>query len=129
MLIIIGQWQRSMFDIGSPELLIVAVVALLVLGPERLPEALRGLAGWWGRARRRIDETRQQLEDEIGFDRIRAQLHEEAVVDEIKSLDIQLKELSTGNGTGLTELAPSDSSDPTRWPGMPPPDIHTGQAQ
>ena len=41
-----------MFDIGFPELMIVSVVALLVLGPERLPEALRTLGLWFGRMRR-----------------------------------------------------------------------------
>ena len=40
-----------MFDIGSPELLLVAVVAIVVIGPKDLPKAMR-LAGYWvGRAR------------------------------------------------------------------------------
>jgi sec-independent protein translocase protein TatB len=40
-----------MFDIGSPELLLVAVVAIIVIGPKDLPKAMR-LAGYWiGRAR------------------------------------------------------------------------------
>ena len=41
-----------MFDIGGLELLLIAVVGLLVIGPERLPEALRTLGLWLGRLRR-----------------------------------------------------------------------------
>ena len=36
-----------MFDVGTPELLTVAVIALLAMGPERLPEAIRNLARSW----------------------------------------------------------------------------------
>ncbi|MEE8077677.1 MAG: twin-arginine translocase TatA/TatE family subunit, partial [Pseudomonadales bacterium] len=40
-----------MFEIGFPELMLIAVVGLLVIGPERLPEALRTLGLWFGRMR------------------------------------------------------------------------------
>lgn len=110
-----------MFDIGSPELLVIAVVALLVLGPERMPEALRGLARVWGRTRRAVDGYLARVREEIGYDRIRQQLDEEGVVAEIRAMKIELDEL--GRQGGLTELEkPSPSADPSHWPGMPPPD-------
>jgi sec-independent protein translocase protein TatB len=40
-----------MFDIGSPELLLVAVVAIVVIGPKDLPKAMRLLGYWVGRGR------------------------------------------------------------------------------
>ncbi|GAA4761237.1 hypothetical protein GCM10023219_01420 [Stakelama sediminis] len=40
-----------MFDIGSPELLVVAIVALLIIGPKDLPKAMRVVGYWVGRAR------------------------------------------------------------------------------
>ena len=63
-----------MFDIGFPELILVSIVALLVLGPERLPEALRTLGLWLGRLRRSFNSVKTEIEREIGMDDIRRQL-------------------------------------------------------
>lgn len=108
-----------MFDIGSPELLLIAVVALLVLGPERLPEVLRNATKTWHRLRRTIDQALAQVQDEIGFDQIRQQLDEEGMVSEIKAMQIDLNELTGGGGLTELEKAPP-SSNPAHWPGMPP---------
>ena len=51
-----------MFDIGFPELVLIAVVALLVIGPERLPEALRTLGLWLGRMRRSFTAVKAEIE-------------------------------------------------------------------
>jgi sec-independent protein translocase protein TatB len=76
-----------MFDIGFPELLLVAIVALLVLGPERLPQALRTLGLWLGRMRRSFNAVKNEVEREIGMDEIRRQLHNEAVLEELKRIE------------------------------------------
>lgn len=76
-----------MFDIGFQELLLVAIVALLVLGPERLPGALRTLGLWMGRMRRSFNAVKNEIEREIGMDEIRRQLHNEAVVEELKRIE------------------------------------------
>ncbi len=111
-----------MFDIGSPEVLLIAIVALLVIGPERLPEAIRALATWWGRLKRWLALVSKQISDEIGFDRIRQQLDEEGMVEEIKALKIELNQVTGDLGTGLSELtgSGSDPANPSHWPGMPP---------
>ncbi len=54
-----------MFDIGFWELVVVAVVALLVVGPERLPELARDIGKWTGKIRRFINQTRRELENEL----------------------------------------------------------------
>lgn len=54
-----------MFDIGFSELLLVGVVALLVLGPERLPQAARTLGRCLGQARRAMHGLRAQMEREL----------------------------------------------------------------
>jgi sec-independent protein translocase protein TatB len=54
-----------MFDIGFGELVVVAVVALLVVGPERLPELVRDASGWLRAVRRFATETRYQIEREM----------------------------------------------------------------
>ncbi len=69
-----------MFDIGFAELLIIAVVGLLVIGPQRLPETVRALALWIGRLRRAVSRTYRELEKEVGLDDIRRQLHNEEIM-------------------------------------------------
>ena len=80
-----------MFDIGFPELVLVAVVGLLVIGPERLPEALRTLGLWLGRARRSFIAVKTEIEKEIGMDEVRRQLHNEAIMDEMKRIENEVK--------------------------------------
>jgi len=54
-----------MFDVGFWELLVMAVIGLLVLGPERLPRAARQLGRWLSTARRTASQLRWQIEREI----------------------------------------------------------------
>ncbi|MGH8595010.1 MAG: Sec-independent protein translocase protein TatB [Gammaproteobacteria bacterium] len=54
-----------MFDIGFWELMLVGVVALLVLGPERLPAAARTAGLWVSRARRALGSLRAEIEREV----------------------------------------------------------------
>jgi len=54
-----------MFDIGFFELTIIGVVALLVLGPERLPRAARTAGMWVGRAKRMVTQVKRDIDDEM----------------------------------------------------------------
>lgn len=72
-----------MLDIGFTELLLVAVIALVVLGPERLPKAIRTTAYWVGKIRRSFQSVKEELEREIDADGIKQQLHNEAVMKEL----------------------------------------------
>ena len=57
-----------MFGISFSELLLVGLVALLVLGPERLPGAARTAGLWVGRLKRSFNAIKQEVEREIGAD-------------------------------------------------------------
>jgi sec-independent protein translocase protein TatB len=72
-----------MFDIGFPELIAIAVISLLVIGPDKLPETIRSLALWFGRFKRSFNDLRSEIEKEIGADEIKQQLHNESVLKEI----------------------------------------------
>lgn len=65
-----------MFDIGFTELLLVAVVALVVLGPERLPKAARFAGLWVRRARAQWYSVRSELERELAADELKRSLQE-----------------------------------------------------
>jgi Tat protein translocase TatB subunit len=54
-----------MFEVGFPELVLVAIIGLLVLGPQRLPKVVAEIGKWVGRARRTATQLRRQLEREI----------------------------------------------------------------
>jgi len=69
-----------MFGISFSELLLVGPVALLVLGPERLPGAARTAGLWVGRLKRSFNAIKQEVEREIGADEIRRQLHNEHIL-------------------------------------------------
>lgn len=69
-----------MFGISFGELLLVGLVALLVLGPERLPGAARTAGLWIGRLKRSFNAIKTEVEREIGADEIRRQLHNEHIL-------------------------------------------------
>jgi len=54
-----------MFDIGFLEIVIIASIALVVLGPERLPRAARTAGMWIGRARRMVADVKSDIDREI----------------------------------------------------------------
>ena len=69
------------------ELLVVAVVGLLVIGPERLPETIRTGMLWLGRMKRMVNDTKQEFEQQLGVDEIRRELHNEQILESLKAID------------------------------------------
>src|SRR5690606_20640894 len=65
-----------MFDIGFTELLLIAVVALVVLGPERLPKAARFAGLWVRRARAQWFSVKSELERELAAEELKRSLQE-----------------------------------------------------
>ena len=65
-----------MFDIGFSELVVIALVALVVLGPERLPRAARFAGLWVRRARAQWYAVKSELEQELSADELRRSLRE-----------------------------------------------------
>lgn len=54
-----------MFDIGFWELVLIAIVALLVVGPERLPRLAAEAGMWFGKLQRFVRKTRTDIENEL----------------------------------------------------------------
>ncbi|NCF77052.1 MAG: twin-arginine translocase subunit TatB [Proteobacteria bacterium] len=78
-------------DFGSMELMLIVLVTLLVIGPERLPETLRTLGLWVGRISRSFSAMKVELEQEIGMDDVRRQLHNESVMAQMKQIEDDVK--------------------------------------
>lgn len=60
-----------MFDIGFFELLVVGVIALLVLGPQRLPLAARTCGLWLGRLRRTVGSIQSEIREELRMEELK----------------------------------------------------------
>ena len=79
-----------MFDVGFAELLLLSVVGLLVLGPERLPRVARTLGGFVRKARNSWISLRRTIEAEIRADELKEPLKHfeneiKSTVDSVKS--------------------------------------------
>lgn len=82
-----------MFEVGFQELVLIALLALIVLGPEKLPKLAAKLGRWTGQARSMARNLRHQLEQEVSYDELlkQKQAAEEALrkattaVDQINS--------------------------------------------
>ncbi|MCZ6829794.1 MAG: Sec-independent protein translocase protein TatB [Gammaproteobacteria bacterium] len=81
-----------MFDIGFMELLLVSVVGLLVLGPERLPGAIRTASLWMGRLRSSFNKIRSEIEREINVEEIKREIHNDAVMRSLKEAEQDLRD-------------------------------------
>ncbi len=60
-----------MFDVGFSELVVIMVVALLVIGPKRLPAAARTMGQWWGRLQRYINRMKQDVTTSMELEELR----------------------------------------------------------
>ncbi len=73
-----------MFDIGFWELTVIAVVALIVIGPDKLPEVARTAGKWAGRTRRFVNQVRSDIDSEIKQEDVRKFIEKEVGLGEIK---------------------------------------------
>ncbi|MCG6573762.1 Sec-independent protein translocase subunit TatB [Pseudomonas sp. AF32] len=101
-----------MFGISFTELLLVGLVALLVLGPERLPGAARTAGLWIGRLKRSFNAIKQEVEREIGADDIRRQLHNEHIL----SLEQEARKIFTPTQQEPTPVQPVAEPDAAQVP-------------
>ncbi|MBC7751216.1 MAG: twin-arginine translocase subunit TatB [Candidatus Saccharibacteria bacterium] len=66
-----------MFDIGLSELLLLGAVALIVLGPEKLPHAARMAGAWYGRIRRTLANAQAEIANEVHLSEMRQKMKDE----------------------------------------------------
>lgn len=67
-----------MFDVGFSELMLTALVALLVIGPERLPKVARTIGLWTGRARRFVNQVKEDIDREMKAEELKRIMEEQA---------------------------------------------------
>lgn len=77
---------NHMFDVGFWELMIIGVVALLVIGPERLPSLARKAGYWVARIRRFVAQVKVDVDKELRAEEIKQAIERNAGLDEIKEI-------------------------------------------
>ena len=115
-----------MFDIGFSELIVCAIVALIVIGPERMPETVRTIGLWIGRVKRSLRDTREEIERQMGVDDIRRQLHNEEIM---RSLEDARKNIDDAIAEGQNSIHPPVAD--TQYQSEPelPYHAHTAETQ
>ena len=95
-----------MLDIGFAELLVISALALFVVGPDRLPSAIRSISLWLGRVRRGFEEIKSDVSRELHNEEVMRALKESR--DEVQDLTdvssaLSLTENSKKSGASLPE--------------------------
>lgn len=105
-----------MFDIGFWELVLIAIIALLVVGPERLPRLAYEAGTWFGRLQRYLRKFRYQIERELHEYEFQQNLEKEQreLMEETRSLIVEGKapgKQSTMEGENKDQPATTEESD------------------
>jgi sec-independent protein translocase protein TatB len=110
-----------MFDIGFSEMMVIAVVALIVIGPERLPKVARTLGHLFGRMQRYVNDVKADISREMELDELRklqtqiqdaAHSFESSVKNEVSATEAQFQKIAQDVNAVATEASAA-------LPGMP----------
>ncbi len=104
-----------MFDIGFAELIVIGVVALLVVGPERLPETVRTASLWLNRIRRGFNDIKREVKQELHNDSVMQELRKtgEELKHDAAAVQQDLKktaEMAKKEAPGVESSEPGDNS-------------------
>jgi sec-independent protein translocase protein TatB len=104
-----------MFEIGFWELVMIGVVALIIVGPERLPGLARTAGLWLGKARRMVAEIKADVDRELHLEELKQSLRQQTGLNEVQDLADRVKSARRELEDDLKDLGP-----PPGWrPGMP----------
>ena len=110
-----------MFDIGFSELLVIAVVALIVIGPERLPKVARTLGHLFGRMQRYVNDVKADISREMELDELRKM--QSSMEDAARSFQSSVSKEASETESEFNKLAqaaqPAPDSRPDETPAVP----------
>jgi sec-independent protein translocase protein TatB len=112
-----------MFDVGFSEIVVIAVVALIVIGPERLPKVARTLGHMFGRLQRYVNEVKADINREMELDELRklqAQV-QSAARDIEQSVTSAAREVETGVRSVESQLNEAATPNEAQAPATPTP--------
>jgi len=92
-----------MFDVSFTELMVIGVIALIVIGPERLPKVARTVGHLLGRAQRYVNDVKSDIQREIELDELRKFKSE--MDDAANSMQSSLRDTESSLRSGLNDTA------------------------
>jgi sec-independent protein translocase protein TatB len=107
-----------MFDIGFSELLVIAVVALIVIGPERLPKVARTAGHLFGRLQRYVNDVKADIQREMELDELKKLRSE--FEDAARSVEQSVNEVGQDLRATSDDLNRSIAGSDTPTPASPP---------
>lgn len=105
-----------MFEIGFWELVLIGVVAMIVVGPERLPGLARTTGLWLGKARRMVAEVKAEVDRELHLEEIKQSLRQQGHLTEIN----EIKQELTDRVKAIQQDIQAEFDDPGPPPGWQP---------
>jgi sec-independent protein translocase protein TatB len=109
-----------MFDFGFSELMVLAVVALVVLGPERLPKVAKQTGQWMGKLRRYVDDVKSDVNRQMELSELRSL--QTQVTDAARDLQTSVQSTISGVQSDLDDvqktLEGKDATPVTDWDGI-----------
>lgn len=118
-----------MFDIGFSELMVIAVVALIVIGPEKLPKVARTVGHLFGRMQRYVNDVKADISREMALDDLRklqasmqetAQSLEQSVNDTVRSAETEMNRIAGDAPAAVTSTgATADTGTPAVTEALP----------
>jgi sec-independent protein translocase protein TatB len=109
------------FEIGFWELIVVGVVALLVVGPEKLPGLARTAGLWVGKARRMIADVKADVDRELQLEELKQSFRQQAKLTDLKDLSEEVKSLREDIRAEFDDPGPPPGWRPGMPTGAPPP--------
>ncbi|HRD64528.1 MAG TPA: Sec-independent protein translocase protein TatB [Candidatus Competibacter sp.] len=110
-----------MFEIGFWELIVVGVVALLVVGPDKLPGLARTAGLWVGKARRMIADVKAEVDRELQLEELKRSFRQQAGLDDLKDVSERMKSLREDIHAEFDDPGPPPGWQPGMPTGAPPP--------
>ena len=111
-----------MFDIGFSELLVISIIALVVIGPEKLPRVARTIGHLAGRLQRYVADVKSDINREIELDELRKMRDsmQKAATDFESSVQSELTKTETGLNETVEELVKDPAAAPAAEAAAPP---------
>jgi sec-independent protein translocase protein TatB len=109
-----------MFDVGFSELFVLAIIALVVLGPEKLPHAARMAGAWIGRIRRTIINVQADIENEVASSEMRERIRKEMAKAEAAKQQLSTDIMQSVNAPSSERPADANVSDAVKASDNPP---------
>ena len=103
-----------MFEIGFPELLVIAAITLVVVGPERIPQLIKTVSIFLKRVRLYFENIKQEIEKEINADEIRAQIHNQSIMESLDETKNKIAEAAQHVSNLENDFQSSLESNPKR---------------